>query len=169
VFIVSTLGEPWIGGNFKVTSFRDDKQSFVACSYKLDENKDETRKIDKRITVTLDEVKAAEKARKAAEQAAKDTDEIAALWKRAKLDEVPRQVMAKWAPDDRDAARAWANEVVRVGAKAGDPPAHVQQGMAWGREVQAAHKKWSAKDYEGKLEDYLPKGSTLLAFLGVAK
>lgn len=63
----------WGEHSAKVTSFAKDGLSLVACTYKDDGNE---RKIDRRLTITLDEIKAAEKARLASAKEAREVENI---------------------------------------------------------------------------------------------
>ena len=91
----------WQDLRVTVTSFAEDGQSLTACSYKGGE-----RKVERRLTITCEQIKAAEKARKAADKDAKEVAKIREGLGREEI-RVTAENVAGWSKDQRAEVLAW--------------------------------------------------------------
>lgn len=100
------VGAPieWGGVYASVTSFAKDGSSLTACSYK--DTDGHRREVDKRLTIALEDLRAAEKGRREHVRAG---NERAAIIRAMQLtnDDIDRDAVNAWSKDQRAEALAW--------------------------------------------------------------
>jgi hypothetical protein len=108
----------WAGvHNVIVTSFADDGLSLIACTYK-----DGARRVvDKRMRITLDELKIAEKGRAANDRLAREVSSLSKQLQRVRHP-VPDAQIAAWSPKERKAVEAWCKRRLSSDGKEAPPP-----------------------------------------------
>ncbi len=125
----------WEGIPVKVTSFQDDKGALIACSYKSSVV-DRWREgpLDRRFTITNDELARAEKDRKTEATLASDATVVQKLLTRDCGIDVDHGTIVDWTPEERAAVVEWValakHDARKSRVKMPEPPPFLAEDVA---------------------------------------